>query len=296
MRASPRPDGMSRPADLWREDLAAFPTDDKVELALELDRRVRAGDPRIRQVSSRLRRRSREMAIATSRGIAVTSRRTRCYLFVHLVAGDGDGAQTGFGYRWTRSSRPRPRGGRNRCRPPATRLLGAKKAKSAKLTAVLDRRVTATLLGVLSGTLSGEEVAKGRSLFEGRVGETVGVSELTLVDDPTNPLAYGASRHDVRRARLPAQFADSPGRAQGLPLRHLRRPARRHGVDRFGGAAAASARRRASVPGPCLCFLGITTRRDHREGVRGFPRPVDHGRPLRCQPGERRLLRRCARA
>ena len=92
----------------------------------------------------------------------------------------------------------------------ATRLLGAKKAKSAKLTAVLDRRVTATLLGVLSGTLSGEEVAKGRSLFEGRVGETVGVGELTLVDDPTNPLAYGASRHDseglaCRRNSLIAQ-------------------------------------------------------------------------------------------
>ena len=40
------PDGIEPPSlDLWREELAAFPTDDKVALALELDRRVRAGDP-----------------------------------------------------------------------------------------------------------------------------------------------------------------------------------------------------------------------------------------------------------
>jgi PmbA protein len=62
---------------------------------------------------------------------------------------------------------------------------------------VLDRRVTATLLGILAGTLSGEEVVKGRSLFAGRIGEKVGVDELTLVDDPTNALAYGASEYDA---------------------------------------------------------------------------------------------------
>jgi PmbA protein len=207
------PDGVEPPTlELWREELAAFPTDDKVALALELDRRVRAGDPRIRQVvSSDYVDGLGETAIATSRGIAVTSRRTRCYLFVHAVAGDGDDTQTGFGYSVGRAPVDLDlEAAASDAVDRATRLLGAKKAKSAKLTAVLDRRVTATLLGVLSGTLSGEEVAKGRSLFEGRVGEKVGVGELTLVDDPTNPLAYGASRHDseglaCRRNSLIAQ-------------------------------------------------------------------------------------------
>src|SRR3954452_2867765 len=36
--------------DLWRDELAAFPADQKVALALDLERQVRAGDPRIRQV------------------------------------------------------------------------------------------------------------------------------------------------------------------------------------------------------------------------------------------------------
>ena len=84
----------------------------------------------------------------------------------------------------------------------ATRLLGAKKARSAKLTAVLDRRVTATLLGILAGTLSGEEVAKGRSLFAGRVGEKVATGELSLVDDPTEFARL--RRLGVRRRGWPA--------------------------------------------------------------------------------------------
>jgi PmbA protein len=194
------PDGVEPPVlDLWREDLASFPTDDKVGLALELERRVRGGDSRIRQVvSSDYVDGYGESAIATSRGIEVSSRQTGCYLFVHAVAGDGDDTQTGFGYSVGRSPVDLDlEAAATDAVDRATRLLGAKKAKSARLTAVLDRRVTATLLGILSGTLSGEEVVKGRSLFAGRIGEKVGVEGLTLVDDPTNPLAYGASEHDA---------------------------------------------------------------------------------------------------
>jgi PmbA protein len=57
--------------------------------------------------------------------------------------------------------------------------------------------VTATLLSILAGTLSGEEVARGRSLFAGRVGEEVAVSGFTLIDDPTDVRAFGASMVDA---------------------------------------------------------------------------------------------------
>ncbi len=49
----PEPDGAT-PAllDLWRDELASWPTQRKVDAALDLEREVRAGDPRIRQVES----------------------------------------------------------------------------------------------------------------------------------------------------------------------------------------------------------------------------------------------------
>ncbi len=213
------PDGVAAPVlDLWREELVSFPTDKKVALAVELERQVRAGDTRIRQVvSSDYVDGLGETAIATSRGIAVSSRQTGCYLFVHAVAGDGDDTQTGFGFSVGRAPGELDVGlAASDAVDRATRLLGAKKAKSAKLTAVLDRRVTATLLGILSGTLSGEEVVKGRSLFAGRIGEQVGVGELTLVDDPTNPLAYGASEFDAEGLACRRNALISKGELSGF--------------------------------------------------------------------------------
>jgi PmbA protein len=195
-----RPDGhVAASLELWSDALADFPSDEKIALAIELDRLVRSGDQRIRQVvSSDYGDGAVEAAIATSTGISAQSRKTTCFISADAVAGEGDDTQTGAGYSVGRGPEDLDIAAASRdAIDRATRLLGATKPSSARLPVVFDRRVTATLLGILSGTLSGEDVAKGRSLFAGRLGEEVAVPTFTLVDDPTNPLAYGASRFDA---------------------------------------------------------------------------------------------------
>ncbi len=194
------PDGVA-PADLdlWRDDLASFPTSEKVSLAIELDRAVRAGDPRIRQVqASEWGDAAFESAVATSTGIRASSRRTSCYLSAYAVAGSGSETQTGGGYSVGRSPADLElEKAAVDAVERATRLLGAVKPKSSRLTVVFEPRITATLLSILAGTLDGESVLKGRSLFANRLGEEVSVPAVTLVDDPTDPDAYGASRYDA---------------------------------------------------------------------------------------------------
>lgn len=195
-----RPDGRApAPLELWRDGLAATPTAAKIALALDLERAVRAGDPRIRQVvSSDYGDSQVEAAIASSAGISASSRRTTAYVSADAVAGQGEDTQTGGGYSVGREVAELDVAAAARdAIERATRLLGATKPAGARLTVVFDRRVTATLLAILSGTLSGEEVAKGRSLFADRLGEEVALESVTLVDDPTNPLAFGASRFDA---------------------------------------------------------------------------------------------------
>ncbi|HEY3485346.1 MAG TPA: metallopeptidase TldD-related protein, partial [Ilumatobacteraceae bacterium] len=64
------------------------------------------------------------------------------------------------------------------------------------LTVVLDPFVTAQFLGIIGGTLNGEAVVKGRSLFRDRLGEQVASPLVTLVDDPTDARAYTATDVD----------------------------------------------------------------------------------------------------
>ena len=193
------PDGVA-PAglDLWRDDLAATPADEKVALALELERLGRAGDPRIRQIEAEYDDHVTEFAVASSEGIAAADRRTGCSIDAFAIAGDRDETQTGFGFSVGRTVADLDVGkAAGDAVERSTRMLGATKPHSRRLTVVLDPYVTATLLGIVGGTLSGEQVLKGRSIFADRIGEDVAAGMLTLVDDPTDPEAYGAANVDA---------------------------------------------------------------------------------------------------
>lgn len=192
------PDGVAiQPIDLWNVALAAYGTQGKISLAQQLERLTAGADARIRVEEANYADGSGEVAVATSTGIRTSGRENGCYVSVSTLADDGPETHTGFGFAV----------GRNpddldlekaafEAAQRATRMLGSTKPKSRRLTVVLDPFVTAQFLGVISSTLNGEAVIKGRSLFANRLGETVANPIVTLIDDPTNPLAYSATDVD----------------------------------------------------------------------------------------------------
>jgi PmbA protein len=192
------PDGVDVvPQELWNEALAAFPTERKIELTKDLERITLGMDSRVRVDDANYADAFVETAVATTTGIRRSGRENGCYVSVSTLADDGDETQTGFGFSVGRSPEQfdldkAARDAADR----ATRLLGAVKPSSRRTTVVLDPYVTAMFLGVISSTLNGEAVAKGRSLFKDRLGETVASPLFTLVDDPTNPEAYTATDID----------------------------------------------------------------------------------------------------
>jgi PmbA protein len=194
------PDGVEPPPiDLWREGLAAQPTERKVDLALELERAVRARDPRISGVrTAQWADGAGEGAVATSTGIAVAGRSTFCHLSVQAIArGADDETTTGYGVSVGREPDDLSLDeAADDAVERATRLLGAVQPASGTVTLVLEPRMAATLLGVVAGTLNGESVLKQRSPFAERVGQPIASPVITLVDDPTDPLSLGADSHD----------------------------------------------------------------------------------------------------
>src|SRR3954454_18526802 len=184
--------------DLFRADLGKVAADDKVALALEVERATRAADSRIRGVeTAEYGDAAVEAAVASSTGVRAHVRRTVCSIYAYALAGEGSGTQTGYGYSVGRHPDELDVAkAANMAAERATQMLGAKQPASRKITVVLDPIVTASFLGVLSSALSGEAVLKGRSMFAERVGEDVAAAQFTLTDDPTNPDAFGAASYD----------------------------------------------------------------------------------------------------
>jgi PmbA protein len=170
----------------------------KIDLALELERMVRAGDPRITGVRvATFSDSSSRFAVATSTGIAGAGRGAWCSMSALALAEDGDETYTGGGS--TVGFRPDDLDLAEAADDAvlrATRLFGAKPVPSQRVTIILEPRMAATIAGLLGSTLTGERVLKGRSPFGDRVGETIASPMLTLVDDPTDHRSYAADMFD----------------------------------------------------------------------------------------------------
>lgn len=184
--------------DLWRESLLSVAPEDKVAIALQVEAATRAADPRVRGVeSASYDDGAVEVAVASSLGVASSARRTVCSVASYAMAGEGEETQTGYGFSVGRAFddldvviAARDAAARS------TRLLGARQPASRRIPVIFDPLVTQSVLGLLGSALSGEAVLKGRSMFAERVGEEVAAANVTLVDDPTIPEAFGAATND----------------------------------------------------------------------------------------------------
>jgi PmbA protein len=193
------PDGVE-PVDLPTFDprLAEVGPERKIELALELERLVRAGDPRMFGVESADYADSVTAgAIASTTGVRSAGQETSAYVGAYSLAGVDDEMTTGFGFSVARTAEDLDvAAAAHEAVERAVRMLGARRARGRRLTVVLDPYVTSQFLGLVAEMLSGESVLRGRSPFAGRLGERVAAPSVTLWDDPTDPRAPSASDVD----------------------------------------------------------------------------------------------------
>jgi PmbA protein len=222
--------------ELYDDALVGFATDKKIELAIDLERRALAADPRIVGIeSAEYVDTVHEYAIVSTAGISRTGRETGCFVSVYTLAEQDGETQNGFG--WSVGRQPgeldvercaREAGER------ATRLLGAVKPQTQRLTVVLTPWVTAQFLSILGSTLSGESVLKGRSLFAERLGDLVAPAFFTLVDDPTDARSYTATTVDGEGLATRRNVLIGDGRVERFL--HNAYTARRTGAASTGSA------------------------------------------------------------
>lgn len=193
------PDGVTVPSlGLYDERVEQMATDAKIDLALQLEAKTLAGDPRIMGLESAdYVDTISESAIVSTAGIESASRESGSYVSVFALAEEAGDTQMGFGFSVGRDPNELDidRAAADAA-DRATRLLGATQPETERVTIVFDPFVTAQFLSILGGTMDGDSVLKGYSLFAERMGQEVASPLFTLVDDPTNTDAFTAGETD----------------------------------------------------------------------------------------------------
>ncbi|MDE0133906.1 MAG: TldD/PmbA family protein [Acidimicrobiaceae bacterium] len=193
------PDDVAPPGlDLSDPAVLGVSDADKIAVAIDLERRCLAADPRISGV--RVAAWSdgwSQSALASSTGICVQSEHGSCSVGAQPLATDGD--ETQIGYAGDAAWRPDELDIDRvvtESTSQATGQLGATKPPSERVTVVLAPPVAAAFIGVVASVLAADSVLKGRSPFADRVGEQIADERLHLVDDPTDPTTLGAANFD----------------------------------------------------------------------------------------------------
>jgi PmbA protein len=192
--------------DLYDPAVAALDAEEALGIAMAAERAALDSDPAItNSEGAEFETGTQRILYRTSRGIATDYATTSLSLSVVPVARRDGSMQQDYWYSAVRKKidlEPPETVGRIAA-TRALRRLGARSVRTCEVPVVFDPQMAATILGHFAAAASGSSIYRGLSFLQGRLGEEVAASSITLVDDPL----------------LPSRLGSRPFDAEGLPTR-----------------------------------------------------------------------------
>ncbi len=193
------PEAASTGVELATFDASKETTEaERIECALLIEESALGVDPRVQRV----RKASYSESISTNRvvnsnGIDVTQSATYCSGSVLAVAEDSGEAQMGWdvGLSHSRGSIDLEGIGEGAAKN-ALRMLGGRKIETVKCPAVIENVVVCELLGSLAGSFLADNVHKGKSMLNEKLGKKVTSSVLNIHDNALMTGGWASSLYD----------------------------------------------------------------------------------------------------
>lgn len=181
----PKPVLVDGEMDLYDQRIAEVPLEEKIEQARLVERSAKEYDQRVKRVRKASYQDSEYyVSIVNSLGLENTHRGNYCGVGAFVLAEDQGEVQTGWSmdinrkYKALQAQKAGKEAGQK-----AVVMLGASTVGSQRVPIVFDPYVATEFLDMIAHALSSEAVQKGKSLFQGKMGEKVVSSALTIVDD-----------------------------------------------------------------------------------------------------------------
>lgn len=193
---------------LWHEAMVEVPTEEKIAFAKRMEQAALDTDDRIFLVNTcDYGDQIGHTYLANSKGFASSYGQTVAFGIVGAIAKDGDQAVAAFDFRVANSlaeldAEMIGQGAAQK----ALRMLGGQPVPTQTTTVVLDHLVGAQILGAFSAALSAESWQRSRSFLIGKMGQEIGSSMVTIMDN----------------GRLKGGLGSAPFDGEGVPTKATR--------------------------------------------------------------------------
>ena len=238
----PKPGEVASEAGLELEDagLAAGSFEERSAFLESIEAEVKKRDKRLTKVLRASYHEGRyETAVVNHRGVCASSRGTSVSFTLACVAVEGQETQVGYGFQAARHYADLKKDWvLEKTVENTLVLLGGKQVPSGRYDLVFDPFVAAEMLELLADALRGDQVLKGKSFLAARVGQKVGASSLTIVDDGRLKRGLGSSACDAEGLPTQATVLVREGVLQGFLYDST--SARKAGKTSTGNAGRAS--------------------------------------------------------
>ena len=162
---------------------------DKINVLLEIERKLKAYDERITEVATvEYQEGAEESSLSNSYGLKLKQKSANYVYVAEVVATKGDENKTGF--KFFVSSDPTAFDVDKFVKEvaeDALAKLGSVQCKSKKYPVVLNANTASSLLGAYLASIDAEEVQKHSSLFEGKLNQPVASKKVTVIENPLQP-------------------------------------------------------------------------------------------------------------
>lgn len=187
------------------------------------------------------------VALATSSGFAGAYRSSGHGCSASVIAGEGAGMQRDYGWHSARHAEDLEAAAEigRRAGERAVARLNPVRPRPRRMPVLFDPRVASSLLGHLSGAISGAAVARRASFLQDKLGQSLFAAGVTIVDDPLRARGLRSRPFDgegvrVGRTELVANGELTSWIADSAAARQLGMQPTGHAARGTGGAPGAA--------------------------------------------------------
>ncbi len=229
--------GFSDISGLYDPSISQVTMDEKISRIVELEKHALRDNRITKSAGASFGEYEGEVYLANSNGISKTYKSSSCGYYVSVVAEKGDQKTTGgegCTRRFYADLKPIEEIAEKAAKD-AYEMLDPRMIRTQKASVIFTPDVARTLLGGILGAINGERVLQGASFLRDKIGQKIGDSALTIIDDGLRPKGLGSKPFDGEGVPTQRRTILDRGTLQGYMYNTI--VAKRAGVESTGNAA-----------------------------------------------------------